>query len=347
MSDEKKIWTFAQMVEKVRVDIDLQEDDLDEQFVTQEEMIGYFNEAIEEAESEIMTLNEDYFLTYDYLPMVEGTDTYDMPSNIFGDKIRRIIYANGSIIYTIRRFKRLLEFEQIAFSEQFSQAEDYRYYLINTTPGSVQMVLSPAARETAILPPLSGTFTPVKRWYIRNANRVPYSGDYTNPENVLSTSVDASANTIAVDPLVTYVTGDQVKVSVTGSNTLPEGLSENTVYYVIAVSSTSIKLATSSANATAGTAIDITSTGSGYFTIRVAATDAIIDATLIDIPEFATFVMEWVKANCLFKDGDPRLSATVAKLEHQREMMVSTLVKRQPDDDDEIQPDLTWYQDIN
>lgn len=346
MSDEKKIWTFSEMYQKVRDDADLNEEDPDEQFVTRREIIGYFNEAIDDAEAEIMTLNEDYFLTYDYVPLESGEDEYDLPVNIFGNKLRTIMYESGGIIYPVKRIRSFNKFESISFGQQYSGAEDYRYTLLNTSPGNVKMLLIPAARETAVLPPL-GTTTPMKRWYIRNANRIPYEGEYTNPEQILATAVDASANTIAVDPEVTYVTGDAVKLEAGTSSTLPGGLAEETVYYVIAVSSTSIKLATSAANASAGTAIDLSSAGTGYFTLRVAANDDIIDATIIDIPEFSSFIIEWVKANCLFKDGDPRLEGCVAKLQQQRKMLQDTLAEAEPDNDTEVQGDFSPYSDMS
>lgn len=58
-----------------------------------------------------------------------------------------------------------------------------------------------------------------------------------------------------------YQTQDAVKVRT--SNTVPAGLTANTTYFVIRVSATTIKLATSAANALAGTAINITSQGTG------------------------------------------------------------------------------------
>lgn len=64
-----------------------------------------------------------------------------------------------------------------------------------------------------------------------------------------------------------YTTGEKVRVSSAG--TLPSGLSSGTDYYVIKVDATTIKLATSIANAHQGTEIDITSTGSGTHTIEL------------------------------------------------------------------------------
>lgn len=347
MSDEKKIWTFDQMNTKIRTDIDLLEEDPDEQFVKKSEMIGYTNEAISEAEADIMSLNEDYFLASDYMPLIQGTSVYDLPKNIYAQKIRRVMYSNGSIIYPVKRIRNLSKFEKIAFGRQYSGSDDYQYFMSNSSPGNVQMELIPAARETAILPPLGGSFTPIERWYIRNANRIPYIGDFTNAETILPSAINATSNTIAVNPSVTYVTGDQVKLTVASGYTMPGGLTASTIYYVIAISSISIKLATTLQNAKAGTAIDITSVGAGYFTLKVAATDAIIDATVIDIPEFSTFIMEWVKVNCLFKDGDPRMATSIAKMEEQRKMMLETLVKAEPDDDDFIEADFSFYNEMS
>jgi hypothetical protein len=347
MSDEKKIYTYGELEAEIRLDTDLQEDDPDEQFVTKNEMIGYCNSGILKAQSEIMTLQQDYFLTKTPVPLISGQDEFDLPSNIFANKLRGVVYKNGPIIYPVRKFKTYNKFESIAFGEIYSSSDDYRRYLKNDAPGQVKMVLVPPARETAILPPLSGTFTPMYYWYIRNANRVPIQGEYTNAENILSTSVDTSANTLAVSPLVPYVTGDQIKLYLSGSNTLPSPLLEDTIYYAIAVSDTSIKLATSASNASAGTAIDLTTTGSDYFTMRVAATDTIIDATIIDIPEFYTFIKEWVKANCIYKDGDPRLPVTLQNIEQEKKLMIDTLVESEPDNDDTLSGDFTPYNEMS
>lgn len=61
-------------------------------------------------------------------------------------------------------------------------------------------------------------------------------------------------------------TGTPIKF--TSSGTLPAGLVAGTQYYAINASSTTIKVASSLANAQAGTQIDITDTGSGTHTIK-------------------------------------------------------------------------------
>ena len=62
-----------------------------------------------------------------------------------------------------------------------------------------------------------------------------------------------------------FATGDRVRVSST--TTLPAGLAAATTYYVIKIDANTFKLASSDANATAGTAVDVTDTGTGTHSI--------------------------------------------------------------------------------
>lgn len=73
--------------------------------------------------------------------------------------------------------------------------------------------------------------------------------------NFANADVNLTANTIT-EAVHGLVTGDAVVLSTTG--TLPTGLSAATAYYVIRVTTDTFKLATTRANAFAGTAIDIT-----------------------------------------------------------------------------------------
>tara|TARA_Y100000593_G_scaffold53254_1_gene99802 strand:+ start:12992 stop:14920 length:1929 start_codon:yes stop_codon:yes gene_type:complete len=82
---------------------------------------------------------------------------------------------------------------------------------------------------------------------------------------VAYTTVDTSAETITISSHKFQV-GDTVQVSTTGG--LPSGLSASTTYYIIDASSNTIKLATTLANAKAGTAINLTSQGTGNHTIQ-------------------------------------------------------------------------------
>ncbi len=334
-----KIWTYLEAKNKLQVDLDLQ----DETFVTPNELIGYFNEGIEEAESEILKIDEDYLLTSTPIPLVSGTSAYAYPNDIYGYKERGIVYSSGSIIYDVKKMRRRGKFENIAYGVQYSGADDYRWYHTGAASGA-RINLIPAARETAIVPPNANTSTPMTLWYIRHAKRIPLLAEYIPDYDILlqSTAVTASNDRIATTSA--YTTGDLVKL--TSSITMPTGLTASTVYYVIAASGY-IKLATTLANAVAGTAIDITSTGSGVLTITVSANQTVINAMLIDIPEFTKFVIQWAKCRCMGKEGDPRLSMEAALLQQQRAQMVSTLTEMQQDDQNEIEQDLSSYTEMS
>ena len=78
-------------------------------------------------------------------------------------------------------------------------------------------------------------------------------------------SADSLTDIITVSAGSNYFTGKAVMVSST--LTLPSPLNNSSVYYIIFLSSTSYKLATTYNNALAGTAIDLTTNGTGVLTI--------------------------------------------------------------------------------
>lgn len=87
-----------------------------------------------------------------------------------------------------------------------------------------------------------------------------------------NTDVNTGTDIITVPTNTSLYDGTVIRVTTTG--TLPTGLSLATDYYVIRQSATTIKLATSLANALAGTpvAIDITAQGTGTNTVTVTLT---------------------------------------------------------------------------
>jgi hypothetical protein len=360
-----KIWTFLEMSTKVLTDFDL----LDETWVSPNELSGYFNEAIKEAEAEILDTKEDYLKTRAFVPLVAGLGQYPLPYNIYANKIRDVIYSNGSCIYEVKRYRRWKQAIDIAFTDQYGQADDYRYDILNDAPGQAYFDMHPVSRETAILYPTASLFTPMLMRYIRQANRVPMvafgtnAAEFCNPEVIATTQV--SGNVITVNAGTTtygvpqrgtpggypgsiaYVTGDIVQLQPSPGGSLPTGLTAGTSYYVIALTSTTISLATTLANALASTAITLSTVGVGYFILTVAATTAIVNASLIDIPEFAEFLMQWVKCRLLEKRKDPGLAAASSTLVAQKEQMVDTLTEAILDDDTTIQADFSHYLEMS
>lgn len=72
------------------------------------------------------------------------------------------------------------------------------------------------------------------------------------------------------------------------SSTLPGGLTTGATYYAIKVTSVTIKVATSAANATAGTAVDLTTTGTGTHALEIFNSENSRILTYIPEKEFDT-----------------------------------------------------------
>jgi len=222
--------TWAQIRSKVEKDLDIE----DEVFVTESELLSYANEAIDEAEAEIHGLYEDYFLSRATITLVQGTSSYDLPSTIYAHKIRRVIYTNGSTIFTIKRLKDWHKFEEMAVINNSSSGSDYNYILTNMTAGDPQFELIPAARE-------NGAYVTI--WFVRNANRLT------------------------------------------------------------------------------------------------------VDADVCDIPEFINFIYQYMKVRVYEKEQNQNLAFAVQALQAQRELMKVTLAGMIPDADNEIEMDLSSYEE--
>ena len=366
------IKTFGFLKNKIQMDLDLQ----DETFIQPDEFVGYVNEGIKEAFGEIIGLKQDqYFQAKWFVPVVAGNDLFILPPNIYANKIRAVIYQNGSIIYTMKRMREKQLFENIAYVNQYGLSDEYRYLIMNNQVGFTRMQMVPPSRETAVFPPTANPFLPILVYYVREMNRIPLTGEFYYTELVQPSAVNFSTGVITVTAgtgrqlavsggpsapgqafwpylasPVPYVTGDsvqfQVNPYVTGS-VLPGGITAGTTYYVIAVTSTTIKLATTQANAFAGTAITLTTAGLGMFNLTVAGNVSQQMASMVDIPEFFEFIMQWVKVRCVEKEGDPRYEAFVAELQSQRKMMVDTLTEMIEDNDTEIQGDYSHYLELS
>jgi hypothetical protein len=155
-----KFWTWQEIRTKVLRDLDLEAED----FVTPPEMLAYANEAIDEVERQIHTLYEDYFLTRGVITLVANQEEYPLPTNIYANKIRKIVYRNGTQVWELERtrdWNKLLSYE--VDKAYITSTQHYRYFILNQTPGSPQLLLSPTPTE-------AGPHLQV--WYLRNANEL-------------------------------------------------------------------------------------------------------------------------------------------------------------------------------
>lgn len=152
-------WTWKMIRDKVERDIDLQA----EVFIDPDELLGYANEAIREAEAEVHTIYEDYFLSRTPMTFVLDQEEYPLPENLYAHKIRRIVYKNGTKIYTIDRIKDWKKFEAYAIENINKTSLTYTYFLLNSTPGAPTILINPPSKE-------AGPYATI--WYLRKANRL-------------------------------------------------------------------------------------------------------------------------------------------------------------------------------
>lgn len=160
----RKYWNWGQIKAKIRRDLDLEA----EVFVRPEELCGYANEAIDEAEAEIHGMYEDYFLSRRTIDLVEGQEEFDLPDDIYAHKIRRIVYNDSSQVYTVTRIQDWKKFEQHNITSVFSTTDLYQFFFLNTVPGEPKILLVPRSRDV-------GPYLNV--WYLRQANRLEEDSD--------------------------------------------------------------------------------------------------------------------------------------------------------------------------
>lgn len=172
--------TYSQIDSKVRKDLDLQDDG---NFIGHDEMAGYANDGIDIAEAVILKLDEDYFLTKTPLSLVSGQSDILLPSDIYAQKIRAIIYKNQGRIFEVRRLRDPKSFlERAWINDQVNNTEEYRYFLrMDAGVAQAVMELTPPAYE-------SGAFLTMH--YIRNAARVPLIEEGSNRAAQLATILD-------------------------------------------------------------------------------------------------------------------------------------------------------------
>ena len=151
--------TYSELKTYLEQELDLQ----DETFITPNEMMSYFNEAVDMIESAIHNIYEDYFLTNTPLSIANGQAAYTLPSDIYAQKIRRILYNDGGAYkYEIKRVKKLEEI-------MFIVAPDlYSYIITNDSTNGLRINLYPT-------PQADQPFATI--WYIRNAKRFTQDTD--------------------------------------------------------------------------------------------------------------------------------------------------------------------------
>lgn len=114
-----------------------------EDFVSEDELLTWANEGKDMAEKEIVSLYDKYLETEDDFALTEGEIEYDLPSDLYANKVTGLFYDNGSEKYEIKLMKDKRKIMDV------NENDDYQYRFNNSTDDGVKLRLYPASRETS------------------------------------------------------------------------------------------------------------------------------------------------------------------------------------------------------
>lgn len=127
--------------------------------------------------------------------------------------------------------------------------------------------------------------------YVSWARATSTSIDTTN--NIINFTIASWTNTLDIS----WTTRVGTALTLSVGNVMPGGLQQQTTYYVIPVSSTAMKVATSYENALYGIAVDITSAGDGSMIIAPAVPSQRQDEIQHDVGYPPTFLLSLVSTD--------------------------------------------------
>ncbi len=158
--------TYGELKELIESEWDLQ----GEEFVDDDEMLGYFNVGINQIEATIhkLGLEEEYFRTSSLLTLTSSNSDVTPPTTIYANKILRILYNDGSKIYEIKRLRGKDKYLEIEYERNGGNTgQCYRYLIRNDSSSGNKIQMTPVPNIT------NSTF--VRCWYIRKATAMTAS----------------------------------------------------------------------------------------------------------------------------------------------------------------------------
>lgn len=159
--------TFGELNEELENELDLE----GEEFIDKPELMRLWNRAVGVCEGHLITLGlkDKYLLGREQLSIVQGQEEYDLPATIYGNKILKLIYRVGSMLYTLPPMDSKEMFENYEYLNQFTSTDFYRYMITHTSPGSQKLLLVPKALESQA--------NAITIWFSRAANRYTADSD--------------------------------------------------------------------------------------------------------------------------------------------------------------------------
>ena len=131
--------TLKQMADRIDRDLSLNIDDpTGQSLVIREDVNNYLNEGHEYIAREISTkIKEDYFLRLTQQPIIAGIGEYNLPHEMFINKIRGVLFGNDSGYTKLQE----ASFEEyLNYSSQQKQTEIIPCQYFLSQPGKMKMI---------------------------------------------------------------------------------------------------------------------------------------------------------------------------------------------------------------
>lgn len=294
--------TYADLRDFVQSKLDLQE----ESFISASELLMYCEEALKSCEAEVHKLNiqDQYFEAHTNIQLVSGQSDYPLPSNIYANKITRMILVDDNLNITISRATQRNHYEAIENMRRYPTSNLYVYKLVNNDVHTgTKIRLYPKAQKTT--------------------SSISATADLVEGSNLLANVSDT--------------TGMSEGDFISGSG-IPNGARILTVLGPTDLALDSEVYATAAAEDIVTKAPALLVWYIRSVSIPSDSTD------LIDFPEFWPFIAQHMIVECLKKEiGNPRVDKEEKKLEQMRVQVLDTLSNMVPDQDDTIEKDLEAY----
>lgn len=145
-----------------------------------------------------------------------------------------------------------------------------KYFVINATTDTLQLSTTAGGSAVNLTTSGSGTHSLYDKLKVPDLRARMPIGTGANSYTATISSVDTGTEVITLDSNTSIYTGAAVFYDTTAG--VIGGLTDATTYYAIRVSATTVKLATTAVNANNGTAINLTSSGSGTQTLAISFT---------------------------------------------------------------------------
>lgn len=163
--------TLNDLINDVKDDMDINEGTSNVlTSISDADIARWIAKGVRSAERVIHGLYEDYFLSKTTIAITANTTEYSYPSDVYANKIRKIVFDNGSEAHEVKRTKDILSSQVNDILVNSWSNPILTWTPINTSVSLVG-VQKTTGRKIKLFPKEGRTGT-LHVWYIRNANKL-------------------------------------------------------------------------------------------------------------------------------------------------------------------------------